>query len=674
MANLTQFGKNNLLWRRAQRHTQMSAIFAPPGQTAVSTPAPPAATWDSIEPLIQPRPTMAGENLPQSASIQPVFPDTAATSPQGQAVSTAANIPVAAAKPPPVATHVGNLTSHAVDEDEDKNWRRLQTIRRRYQQKKVAEQMPQSSSEPIQRQKMDESVVPKPSLPSHAAERVYPPEDVGAIMPESTGESAPQLHAAPLETAWSVQKKESSPTAAEQRSMKQPTVQPQSLPPEQAQQIDHNLAQVAPGRATESPIETILPTRPRPQTATPLAVQRQKVKKAALPDSPMPMPTQKDNTPSSTPLIQTEIGPLPADLWETLGVASPQPPSEETSSFTAPPSLSKTVPDLQKTAVSQPKSNPPQPAPQLEEPVAQVTAVPTGSNLPAKISSENVQTTVSVPPSPPIAQMLMAKPTSHVPQPSSLEGENWETAVSQPKATPSQQADPHSVQAAPSQITAVPTGSNLPAKISSENVQTTVSQPFPPTKAHTTTIQRFPESPSAVQGVIEMGETAETAVTQPTMQLTAKPIQRTAETAITTIAAPPLPQTASKTVRNAKAGQPVSNKRNIGDLDVAQPTVQPPKVEAKPAESERMIQRFPAMPSAMPEGVASAVQDVAAQGVGVMETAVTAPAALLQEAEQAIETVIHPQKEEIDIDDLSRQVYQALKQKLAVEWERGYGR
>lgn len=81
---------------------------------------------------------------------------------------------------------------------------------------------------------------------------------------------------------------------------------------------------------------------------------------------------------------------------------------------------------------------------------------------------------------------------------------------------------------------------------------------------------------------------------------------------------------------------------------------------------ETAVQRFPALPEAQ-QMVNTLSTAAGLSGMTPDLATAVAPANPPTEAEQ-------PAPQELDIDALSRQVYQALKRKLAVEWERGYGR
>ena len=79
---------------------------------------------------------------------------------------------------------------------------------------------------------------------------------------------------------------------------------------------------ITPGKETASRIEVISPRRARP-AARPLgAVQR-----SIEPEQPAQNPQSRQEQPVGGSMVQTEIGPLPADLWPLVG--EPQPPATQ---------------------------------------------------------------------------------------------------------------------------------------------------------------------------------------------------------------------------------------------------------------------------------------------------------------------------------------------------------
>ncbi|MCB8942766.1 MAG: hypothetical protein H6658_03205 [Ardenticatenaceae bacterium] len=88
---------------------------------------------------------------------------------------------------------------------------------------------------------------------------------------------------------------------------------PPAPTPQQEAQIRAKLSGINAGQPTDSSIEVHLPRRPRPAApspASPAPVQRQE-----SPAVPPPAP--------SSQMVPTEIGPLPADMWELLGEPVP---------------------------------------------------------------------------------------------------------------------------------------------------------------------------------------------------------------------------------------------------------------------------------------------------------------------------------------------------------------
>jgi hypothetical protein len=140
--------------------------------------------------------------------------------------------------------------------------------------------------------------------------------------------AAENAQSLPLESVWPVQRVEQPRSSLVQRAPLAPDSVP-ALPaaaatsqaelPQIGQQLSNLLETVSPGQPTDSAVELIAPRRPRPASPTPAAsLQRQ-------PASPPPaVPSgscRRKRTPSKAAgpaQVETEIGPLPADLWQLI--------------------------------------------------------------------------------------------------------------------------------------------------------------------------------------------------------------------------------------------------------------------------------------------------------------------------------------------------------------------
>lgn len=176
------------------------------------------------------------------------------------------------------------------------------------------------------------SSVSADDLPASAAAGVDP-----AAAP---GWSAVALSQPPLQAVWPVQRL--AETGAE------PATAPTDLPayvgppPPEPPELRRQLAALPTAQPTDSSVDLVLPRRPRPvrQPATnvapsqgaPTAAQRQ------LASSAEGTPPAATSLPGAT--IATEIGPLPADLWQLIGEKPPQ---------AAAPTINHLPPPVQKT-------------------------------------------------------------------------------------------------------------------------------------------------------------------------------------------------------------------------------------------------------------------------------------------------------------------------------------
>lgn len=150
---------------------------------------------------------------------------------------------------------------------------------------------------------------------------------------ETTIEPAPQ--SLPLEAVWPVQRKEetvASPPTTDTAATAESSPPPEAQPEEE--QVRSALQRVASGQPTHSSVELVAPRRPRPpaparprgQTkATPPEASQIEPDSIPASESPGPVPqaSETEPGPETADAVPTEIGPLPADLWQLLGQAPP---------------------------------------------------------------------------------------------------------------------------------------------------------------------------------------------------------------------------------------------------------------------------------------------------------------------------------------------------------------
>ncbi|MFO7680374.1 MAG: hypothetical protein R6X34_10010 [Chloroflexota bacterium] len=300
---------------------------------------------------VQPTPMQPSSPMPTPApqrrfSPQPVAPQPVAPQPPTPA--------------PSALKSEGNLEGE---------WGRLQRIFKSHEVKKStgATSQPTAPSQAVQRTEMEGTAVP----PTPASSPSNQPDSVQRAIhaAESTAESAASptpAKQAPLESVWPVQQ------AAPERISDQPLVMRQpdapiatepAQPQEQIETIRSKLGGVSSSRQTDSSIELHLPRRPRPAVvqAKPQAEDPNKAFWNRLRKVEGKQPENVQRT------VETEIGPLPADMWEILG----EPPPGEMPPGAAQPPTTSAAPDVQKQSAEPDAFPTPPAAPQTGE-----TAVP----------------------------------------------------------------------------------------------------------------------------------------------------------------------------------------------------------------------------------------------------------------------------------------------------------
>lgn len=352
--------KNELL-RRVQRYAQASTIFrtressaevASPVQRSAVTPT--KATFLSQPSTLPLGRTVAAQDsgsIPVTATFPAELATADATTPTASGDSLAAAIdqvtqlqrspertgvnrqqatpeissplaeptfaPSSVGQPTPVASQNAVQAAPAIEPDTSaSDWTRLQRIIKGHETKQTASQPETAPPQTIQRAETEETAVspiPSPSAPNaiqRAAHRVESP-----------------AQKAPLESVWPVvQVEKTASTHDEPVVMQQPDTPISTEPtqsPAEAETIRRKLGDVVSTKRTDSSIELHLPRRPRPapiqaKTAPtdPNQAFWERMRKA---EGKPPETVQRT--------VETEIGPLPADMWELLGEEPPSPPS-----------------------------------------------------------------------------------------------------------------------------------------------------------------------------------------------------------------------------------------------------------------------------------------------------------------------------------------------------------
>ncbi len=151
-----------------------------------------------------------------------------------------------------------------------------------------------------------------------ATRQFVQPETTAVAPSERATASAPEpVTALPLETVWPVQR-QTTPAPTSQPAIVQPPAGPMiELPAEEANVVRHTLSRVSSGQPTDSSVELVLPRRPRPTTPKPSTIS------SGNPVQRQPGEPAAKTEPAAPAVVQTDIGPLPADLWQILGQEPP---------------------------------------------------------------------------------------------------------------------------------------------------------------------------------------------------------------------------------------------------------------------------------------------------------------------------------------------------------------
>lgn len=191
-----------------------------------------------------------------------------------------------------------------------------------------AAEPPVGSKPTVMKQPADEVSVPKKPVKTRPVQPTQPPEPAA---------EPPEEQPLPLQAAWPVTRRQPAdvrPPGAEEKSAGTFPPFPVELPPTESislEKVERILKSVEAGQPTDSRVEIITPRRPRPP-APPKTVQREPepVEKSEEIEHKAAPPARKAK-PKAAPVpevIETEIGPLPSDLWGLIGQPVPQPKAE----------------------------------------------------------------------------------------------------------------------------------------------------------------------------------------------------------------------------------------------------------------------------------------------------------------------------------------------------------
>ena len=281
-------GSQSLLLKRVQRYAQSTALFRKVEPTMLTTVVqtgktvkgfwqaapsqlPVAQTTVPPQPLAPLPPAINPLDSPAFAVPMPVVPAPIVT-PTIQAAPETVNVP---------ATTPESAVSEK-KEDWGGEWQRLKRILHGHESRKAEE----TSSELVGSET--------------AVQRAI------AAAESSSGTDSQSRAITPLEdSGWPVVRRHPQRPGVPQ------TMSSPSLPtPEQQEEVKAKLSGMSSHQPTDSSIEVHMPRRPRPTLSSSPPVQRQESALSSPPASPSQM-------------VQTEIGPLPADMWEILGEPVP---------------------------------------------------------------------------------------------------------------------------------------------------------------------------------------------------------------------------------------------------------------------------------------------------------------------------------------------------------------
>ena len=302
-----RFGSQNALLKRVRQYANGATLFrkagsAEPGVLPVSSSGNEVAVRGYLQaapsdlPVAQtavsPSLLTAPPSLPLDLPAAPIQPLPAAPAPMGPATSSPLPEPTATTGP------VVQAAPQSDDDDWGGQWQRLKRVFQKHQVKQAQEEA----------QTQEES---QPTATDAVIQRA------AAAAESSSGAAAAELGQQPaLQDAqdWPVIRKR--PETPGKPPITPTAVPPPTPTPQQEEQIRAKLSDITASQPTDSSIEVHLPRRPRPTGPAPAAESPESVQRKESPAAEPPPATQPG-------MVPTEIGPLPADMWEILGEPVP---------------------------------------------------------------------------------------------------------------------------------------------------------------------------------------------------------------------------------------------------------------------------------------------------------------------------------------------------------------
>ena len=301
-----RFGSQNALLKRVRQYANGATLFrkagsAEPGALPISSSGNEVAVRGYLQaapsdlPVAQtavsPAPLTAPPSLPIDLPAAPIQPLPAAPAPTGLATSPPLPEPTATTEP------LVQAAPQSDDDDWGGQWQRMKRVFQKHQVKQAQEGA----------QAQEES---QPAATDAAIQRA------AAAAESSAGAAAESGQQPALQDAqdWPVMRKK--PETAGKPPITPTAVPPPTPTPQQEEQIRAKLSDITASQPTDSSIEVHLPRRPRPTGPAPAAESPESVQRKESPAAEPPPATQPG-------MVPTEIGPLPADMWEILGEPVP---------------------------------------------------------------------------------------------------------------------------------------------------------------------------------------------------------------------------------------------------------------------------------------------------------------------------------------------------------------
>ncbi len=352
----------NALLRRVQQYAAATAVFRKFAPPLPSTHIPGRPVSKAMF-LPGPSPLPVGRTVGQmDMSVPAPIPLFADNPPAAAAPLAPAVDPVAAAidhvtqvqrspapaAPAPTASQPAIPSAPAVSQPGasslDSEWGRLQRIFKQHEGPKAA--APSSTPVETPPSAPETAVSPPQAAPSVTEPTSSHPDAVQRAVHAAEAAPAPTPKA-PLETMWPVSHVDApaddspgindEPLVVDQSKLTIPSRPPHS--PAEAEAIQRKLGDVSALGKTDSSIELHLPRRPRP---APIQAKGDKPDpNKAFWDRLRQVSGEKpaESSPSIQRTVDTEIGPLPADMWEILGETPPA--AADTAVSAAAPSVQR---------------------------------------------------------------------------------------------------------------------------------------------------------------------------------------------------------------------------------------------------------------------------------------------------------------------------------------------